>query len=77
MKSPETFNSATRLIRRGGSCQLGPAPRFVIWATPLENCTIRSSGSAPAARAARAQIAKRVPSLTATRPRLRALDITI
>ena len=80
MRSPEPFNSATRLLRRGGEGEgeargggrcgrrsrvpqapvsSGRPPRFVIWATDFADCTIRSSGSARTAHAARAQIAKR------------------
>jgi hypothetical protein len=71
----KVLDSATRRLRRGGSCQLGPAPRRVLRSIHLAECTKRASGSAPAARAARDLRARRVPSLTATRPRLRRLDI--
>jgi hypothetical protein len=68
-------NLATRRLRRGGSCQLGPAPRRVLRSIQFAKCPGRRSRSAPAAQAARDLRARRVPSLAATRPRLRRLDI--
>jgi hypothetical protein len=72
----KVFDSVTRGLRRGGSCQLGPAPRCALRSIQLETCLTWRFGSAPAAQAARSLRTQRVPSLTATRPRLRPLDIS-
>ena len=63
----KVIDPATRRLRRGGSCQLGPAPRRALRSIQLAKCTRRRCGSAPAAQAARDLRVRRVPSLAATR----------